>query len=1015
MGPLPPPEVFVTRILLLLAVLGALLPHVAESQQPYIEPALRNLMRPEMMQALVAQPGQPPLADRERGFVGGLDIELAPLGAAPRVGLFLSLRNPQGIEDIRAAGGEVIVRVGDVVGAYVPAERLPLLAASTRIERIEASRIATVRHDSSIVAMRAHLVRQRTSGGWSGATGQGVVVGVYDTGIDLRHGDFRHPDGRSRVLSVWDQTAQGSPPPGYTLGHLCTAAQIQALECQQVDRHGHGTHVAGSAAGNGAEAGADGVAFQFAGVAPEADLIVVKGSDGGSFSFLNITAGVQWIFAEAERLGRPAVVNLSLGSQSGPRDGTTLFERSLDQLSGPGRVIVAAAGNEGSNITHPAFRPQLFHAMGRPDPRVTRRFQVRVPSYTPTANACNDWFSLTVWAPGETRLTMRVQRPDGSAAVAAFGESVVREHPQGRVVIENATSGPNPANGDYESFIQVDDCGGSGPPQQGAWIVEIEQGASATSGRRYHMWLSSAVGQSAALGETGFDNLYIPGNPSSADRIIAVGAFTTRTQWPSVTGNRQLQDREETGDIAYFSSPGPRRDEVLKPDVAAPGRVIMSALSQHASSPDALVAPSRAHNISQGTSMASPHVAGAVAILLQTEPTLTPEQVRSVVTSTAIRDEFTHRVYPLGPRTSGSVPNAFWGYGKVDLRAAVDALGAPRTEPASLRIVPRGDTLPPGGVVQLNAAVLTALGDRLVRTVTWTSRDPSVATVGSQGLVTALGEGATWIIASSAELTDSVLIRVVAPATLVIRARAVPAPTDLPSGQGAALTLLSLRASVQGTEPMEVLQLGFRVSGNDPQARILLARTTSADGGYRAGDVVLADTVVALRPGQPVEVRFRPSLQVAPGDTLQLALAVQLSGAAPHGTVFEAVYLPGETRALGVLTRVQDRVDVGAPVTSEPFQITVLRADEVFNLTQNPIRTAPVIMSFRERPRVAAIYTLGGRRVVDLTGRLDASGHRLEWDLTNDAGARVAPGVYLAVFQVGDTTIRERLIVTRTR
>jgi subtilisin family serine protease len=1005
----------VKRSLLLLALLGAVLSSAAEAQQPYVEPAIRTLTRPGMLGLLESVSEPPPDArPAEPPQAGSFVVDQRGPGGTLRLELIIRIRDSRGLDDIRAAGGEVGLVHDGLVTARVPIANLPELSRSPRIEKIQASRYVTVTHDSSMVAIRAHEVRVRDAFGWSGLTGRGVIVGVFDTGIDYRHEDFRHPDGYSRLLGLWDQTRSGTPPPGFFSGEYCPPSALDAEACLQQDRSGHGTHVAGSAAGSGAATGATGTAFQYAGVAPEADLLVVKGGDG-SFPSSNIRTGVRWMMEEAGRLGRPIVVNLSLGGQFGPRDGTTNIERELSGLTGPGRIIVAAVGNEGSNVTHPAFGVHLFHAMGVPVPNATGVFEIQVPAYSPTAGSCNDAFALEMWAPAGSRLTITVRRPDGSALSAPFGVAVEERHPSGGISIDNASAGADPDNGDFESWIQVDDCGDAAPPQQGAWRIEITE-TTGTTTRPYHLWIDGRfrLGQWQPRGAAGFDNRYIPGWPASADDLIAVGAFTTRTSWPSVAGNQQAGNREETGDIAYFSSPGPRRDEVLKPEISAPGRVIMSALSRHATVPDQLVAPTRAHYVAQGTSMASPHVAGAVALLLQARPSLTPDQIRSVLMQTALRDEFTSRYYPFGPRTFEPAPNPLWGAGKLDVRAAVDALGLSPAEPVMLRIEPRGGTLQPGDSLQLRATVLNVLRDTLPLAPTWTSRDPGVASVDAQGMVRALAGGSTWIVASADGRADSVRVVVVVPATLVVRARALPVTAEVPGGTGAAVSLLALDLSVLGSEPIDLLQLGFRVSGSDAAARIILAR--SPTGEYRAGDAVVADTVLALQPGQPVDLIFRMMVRVQPGETLTLVLAIQPSGWAPHGASFEAIYLPDQTRTRGALSGVENRIDAPAgPVVSEESEVTVLRPDEVFNLTQNPIRTAPVIMSFRERPSIAAVYTLAGRRVVDLTTRLEPGGTRLEWDLRNDAGARIAPGVYLAVFRIGETTLRERLFVTAER
>src|SRR5207253_5867659 len=142
-------------------------------------------------------------------------------------------------------------------------------------------------------------------------------------------------------------------------------------------------HVAGIAAGDGSA----GSAFQYAGVAPEADIIAVKGGDFG-FSTLDIITGIQYIFARADRLGRPAVVNLSLGTLFGPHDGTEAEEQAIDSISGPGHLVVIAAGNSGSNPTATTGNSSLYvHARRTLTQGDTAQLAVAVPTYSPAAGS----------------------------------------------------------------------------------------------------------------------------------------------------------------------------------------------------------------------------------------------------------------------------------------------------------------------------------------------------------------------------------------------------------------------------------------------------------------------------------------------------------------------------------------------------------------------------------------------------------------------------------------------------
>ena len=193
--------------------------------------------------------------------------------------------------------------------------------------------------------------------------GKGVIVGIVDTGIDYKHEDFIDDTGKSRILYIWDQTDAGGPNPSYpyNYGSEWTKTQIDneidgtpAGIVREEDTNGHGTHVAGTAAGDGSATNGDELAGKYKGMAPEAELIIVK----TDLTSCHIIDGVNYIFSKANSLGKPAVVNLSLGTHQSPHDGTGSLSHAMDESiktggsETKGRVVVVAAGNEGSDEIH---------------------------------------------------------------------------------------------------------------------------------------------------------------------------------------------------------------------------------------------------------------------------------------------------------------------------------------------------------------------------------------------------------------------------------------------------------------------------------------------------------------------------------------------------------------------------------------------------------------------------------------------------------------------------------------
>jgi subtilisin family serine protease len=633
-----------------------------------------------------------------------LDAAIDRDGPVPEVRVLVRL-GPGGETALRRHGARVGTRAGQVVTARVPLGVLESLLSDPGIAAMEAAftllplgvvpdaRAGPAPPADSAAADAGFDALRRLGGErWEGLAGRGVIVGIYDSGIDLGHEDFRGAGG-SRVLYAWDQTVDGAGPGRvgdhtFDYGAECGAAAIDAGVCPMVDRVGHGTHVAGTAAGDGSATGRRMPAWRFAGGAPAADLIVVKGGDG-EFTGDRLVDGVAYIFERARTLGRPAVVNISLSTQSGPHDGSTLVEKALDGLSGPGRIIVSGSGNAGDHRnTAPLAQNGPFHAQGRAGGPA---HALVVPAYTPNPGAANDAALLELWYSGADSVTVAVRTPHGQVISAATGDTAYVETSAGAVIILNAFAGPSPLNGDHAALIAILDADAAAPPDSGRWGIEITPVATRAGGD-YHMWLvGSTFGSTGAVLDGGTTNRYLVGAPASADRVIAAGAHVTRHSWLGLEEEQIYRFREQLGDIAYFSSPGPRRDGVQKPDITAPGKVVMSSLAAGATLWDGLewlVEADSVHVGLLGTSVSSPQVAAAVAILLQLEPTLTPEDARDVLRLSAATDRF----------VASSLPDPVWGAGKLDAAAAAqrlrpDGIGGP-AEPVTLSANPvRTDAL----------------------------------------------------------------------------------------------------------------------------------------------------------------------------------------------------------------------------------------------------------------------------------------------------------------------------------
>lgn len=223
-------------------------------------------------------------------------------------------------------GIEVNQNTGHVRTAFLPIQSLDALSDDPTIERIKPSRKLELRMDISKTTVHIPEFTRKNSN----LTGKGVIIGIIDSGIDPKHPAFA-----GRILRIWDQTLSG---PGVTEGKYGAELTDSLLTVSQ-DTNGHGTHVAGIAAG---------VDPTYCGVAPEAELLIVKSDlDEG-----HIADAVRYIFRVARELGRPVVVNMSLGGHFDPHDGSDSLSKIIDSETGPGRIVCCAAGNEGNDNIH---------------------------------------------------------------------------------------------------------------------------------------------------------------------------------------------------------------------------------------------------------------------------------------------------------------------------------------------------------------------------------------------------------------------------------------------------------------------------------------------------------------------------------------------------------------------------------------------------------------------------------------------------------------------------------------
>ncbi|MCB9794065.1 MAG: S8 family serine peptidase [Alphaproteobacteria bacterium] len=454
-------------------------------------------------------------------------------------------------------------------------------------------------------------------------TGQGVVIGVIDGGFDFRHPDFWNLDGDVlRVREIWDMTASADPaypaPTGYGYGRLYTGAQLSAdvysgapgsVVPYMAPEQSHGTHVAGIAAGAGV------VDPARRGVAPAAELICVDMVNSGVLALGDMTElmdAVAFIFQRAA--GAPCVINISLNDNLGPHDGRSYAEQFIDaQLTAPGRAVVVAAGNANDQEKHTAGK-------------LSGALQVR---FTVPALPAGVGESIELWYDGGDRFDVVIEAPNGDSILLPGGFAVT----QAGFGTLNSLVGDHrlndPRNGDnFVSFILLP--GGGDPIPPGTWTLHLRPAngdpAQVVDGR-FHAWIdrNTAIGGShGVVWVDPVDEALTVQVPGTARRVLTVGNTTKTTA-------EKIHDS---------SGRGPTRDGRVKPDLVAPGTAINACRAMDWQIPYGGTAPSvpsdpGAYYVQKtGTSMAAPHVTGAVALLFEgLDPNLDAAGIASALQS----------------------------------------------------------------------------------------------------------------------------------------------------------------------------------------------------------------------------------------------------------------------------------------------------------------------------------------------------------------------------------------------
>lgn len=527
--------------------------------------------------------------------------------------------------------------------------------------------------------------------------GEGVICGIYDTGVDPNHVNFYdRAFTKNRVERVWRYSGSGGTPFSYTTP--------DAIAKFTTDNTGatHGTHTLGCMAGGHNTAGSSTGTTKpkgsyaylnstngstssaakkniYYGMAPGASIAV----GCGPLYDTNITNALNNIVTYAESEGRPAVINLSIGHLRGPHDGTDQTSRTLATL-GKRAIIFMAAGNDGDvnlsiSKTFSAGETEYKTFMDASSSfsgiiefwsADDRQFTVTPVVYDLTANKV--LYELDHTGTGTTVLatsnyTVSSYKHDSNFD-AAFSSSSVSMTGADNATTNNRFSVSAQVVIGYNATTNSDRHLILGFKVKGATGQRVDMIYNASSGN------ASLSSKNIAGYTDGTPDMSISGM-ACGENIIVVGSYNTREYWPSFKGTYSYSD--PTGlignQISGFSSYGVLADGRSLPDVCAPGAAIISSISSYytnnTENPDGSSACYKWNNrwysweAQQGTSMATPIAAGVAAVMLQANPKLDVNAVKTIFKTTSKMDYY-------DPNISWDKPER-WGAGRIQAYDAV--------------------------------------------------------------------------------------------------------------------------------------------------------------------------------------------------------------------------------------------------------------------------------------------------------------------------------------------------------
>lgn len=594
------------------------------------------------------------------------------------IGAFIFLEDGASVDGIVNLGADVYSHVGNIVTAEVPVENIVTISELEEVRNIDVEKPLRLFNDESRKATGGSKIHAGT--GLSQAyTGAGVVVGVCDNGIDFNHIAFKDANGTSRVKRVYmpsDYTGTrpsgtGSDGRSFSGSEYTTPEKISKLTTDDT-KESHGTHTSGTAAGSY-------MGNSYYGYATGADLVLCGTSE---LTDLNIANSVLYAFNYAESVQKPVVVNLSLGGHVGAHDGTSSIVEYMDAISGEGKILSISAGNEGGDAlyitkkfsgTSDALKTLLYDMEDG-----SRAYYGYVDAWSRTSNAIG--IKAVVFNTKTSSIVYEtpVFKPSANGGYIEYKSSKIPDlakYYSGSIVFSSSV---NSANNKYNSWCEFEMTipnYNSSYSQPDYCLGLVYTG---DAGTEMDAWVDDTYTEFSNQGFSGWTNgnaLCSISDMATGDNIISVGAYTTKKYYKALDGNSYTYNTTpalKVGEISYFSSYGPDLAGKMKPEIVAPGAIIVSSVNGYDQSTVGsnnynylaaeITADGRKYQWADmmGTSMSAPAVTGIIALWLEADNTLTPAKIKEVMQKTSEKDSY----------VTGGNPNR-WGYGKIDAYAGL--------------------------------------------------------------------------------------------------------------------------------------------------------------------------------------------------------------------------------------------------------------------------------------------------------------------------------------------------------